>query len=229
MHPELQALAECLVKLLVVILLLCDLCEHLQALLHQILLDHPQDLVLLQGLTGDVKRQILGIHHALHEVQPFRHQLLAVVHDEHATNIKFDVVAFLLSLEEVERRPARHKEQGPELQLPFHAEMLHSKVVLPIVGQGLVEASILFIRHVLRLAHPERFVLVKLFPFVGHLFDFLCFFLLLFLLFLLVDLLNLGFITFFLFLFGLTLIFTVRDFLLLALLHVELDGEADEL
>mmetsp|Transcript_67570 Transcript_67570/g.106357 ORF Transcript_67570/g.106357 Transcript_67570/m.106357 type:complete len:230 (-) Transcript_67570:654-1343(-) len=229
MHPELQALAECLVKLLVVILLLCDLCEHLQALLHQILLDHPQDLVLLQGLTGDVKRQILGIHHALHEVQPFRHQLLAVVHDEHATNIKFDVVAFLLSLEEVERRPARHKEQGPELQLPFHAEMLHSKVVLPIVGQGLVEACVLFICDVLRLPHPQRFVLVELFPLVGHFFNFFRLLFLLLLLLLLIHFLNLWFIAFFLLFLGLTFIFAVCDFLLFALLHIELDGEADEL
>ena len=46
-------------KGLVVVLLLRDLCEHLEALLHKVLLNHSQDLVLLKGLTGDVQRQIL--------------------------------------------------------------------------------------------------------------------------------------------------------------------------
>merc|ERR1739846_173953 len=50
-HAELQALAELLVKLLVIVLLLSDLRKHLQALFDQILLDHTQDLVLLKCLA----------------------------------------------------------------------------------------------------------------------------------------------------------------------------------
>ena len=46
-------------KGLVVVLLLRDLCEHLEALLDKVLLDDSQDLVLLKGLPGDVQRQIL--------------------------------------------------------------------------------------------------------------------------------------------------------------------------
>ena len=130
MDAQLEALAELLVELLVVVLLLGDLCEHLEALLHEILLDDSQDLVLLQGLAGDVQRQILRVHHALHEVQPLRHQLLAVVHDEDAAHVQLDVVALLLGLEEVEGRPAGNEQQGPELQLALDAEVLHSEVVL---------------------------------------------------------------------------------------------------
>ena len=83
---------------LVVVLLLSNLCEHLEALLDQVLLDDAQDLVLLQGLAGDVQRQILRIHHALHEVQPLGHELLAVVHDEDSSHVELDVVPLQQSL-----------------------------------------------------------------------------------------------------------------------------------
>lgn len=112
---QLQVLAECLVKLGVVVLVLGNLSEHLQALLHDVLLDHLwvviewvreeqsdyflllelqcnatvsrdtsetvhlktaadaeslfsylQNLVLLQGLTGDVEGQVLAVHDTLH-------------------------------------------------------------------------------------------------------------------------------------------------------------------
>eukprot|EP00438_Fugacium_kawagutii_P005795 Skav203224 [mRNA] locus=scaffold2292:243446:246351:- [translate_table: standard] len=167
MHPKLQALAEGLVEFLVVILLLCNLCKHLQALLDQVLLDHSQDLVLLQGLARDVQRKILRIHNSLHEVQPFWHKLLAVIHDEHAANVELDVVSFLFGLKKIEGRPARHKKQGTELKLTLHAEMLHCKVILPVVGQGLVE--------VFRLAHPQGLVLVELLPLMRDFFNFLRF------------------------------------------------------
>mmetsp|Transcript_36757 Transcript_36757/g.79203 ORF Transcript_36757/g.79203 Transcript_36757/m.79203 type:complete len:528 (+) Transcript_36757:116-1699(+) len=229
MHPELQALAECLVELLVIILLLCNLREHLQAFLDKVLLDHSQDLVLLQGLARDVQRKILRIHNALHKVQPFWHELLAVIHDEDAADIQLDVVPLLLGLEEIKGCPARDKKQGTELKLTLHAEMLHREVVLPVVGQGLVEARVLFICHVLRLAHPQRLVLVQLLPFVGHFLNFFGLLFLLLLLLLLINLFNFGLISFFLLLSLLTFILTVSDLLLLALLHIELNGEANEL
>eukprot|EP00438_Fugacium_kawagutii_P009907 Skav216400 [mRNA] locus=scaffold457:302405:305241:- [translate_table: standard] len=187
MHPKLQALAKGLVEFLVVILLLSNLCKHLQALLDEVLLDHSQDLVLLQGLARDVQRKILRIHNTLHEVQPFWHELLAVIHDEHTANVELDVVSLLFGLKKIKGRPARHKKQGTELKLTLHAEMLHCKVILPVVGQGLVEASILFVRHIFRLAHPQRFVLVELLPLMRDFFHFFRFFLLLFLLLLLID------------------------------------------
>mmetsp|Transcript_50154 Transcript_50154/g.82618 ORF Transcript_50154/g.82618 Transcript_50154/m.82618 type:complete len:468 (+) Transcript_50154:273-1676(+) len=229
MHPELQALAERLVKLLVIILLLCNLREHLQALLHKVLLNHSQDLVLLQGLARDVQGKVLRIHNTFHEVQPLWHELLAVIHDEDTADVKLDVVPLLLGLEEIKRRPARDKKQGAEFKLALNAEMFHCEVVLPVVGQGLVEACVLFICDVLRLPHPQRFVLVELFPLVGHFFNFFRLLFLLLLLLLLIHFLNLWFIAFFLLFLGLTFIFAVCDFLLFALLHVELDGEADEL
>mmetsp|Transcript_45227 Transcript_45227/g.81352 ORF Transcript_45227/g.81352 Transcript_45227/m.81352 type:complete len:444 (+) Transcript_45227:1069-2400(+) len=228
MDTQLQALAELLIELLVVVLLLGNLSEHLQALLHQVLLDHPQDLVLLKSLSGDVQRQVLRVHHALHHVQPLRHQLIAVVHDEDSAHVELDVVPLLFGLEEVKRRTARHEEQCPELQLTLNAEVLHCQVVLPVVGQGLVERGVLLVGHILRLAHPERLVLVQLLPLVAHLLHLLCLLFLLLLLLFLIHFLDLGLITLLLLLLLLFLL-RVSHLLLLGLLHIQLDGEADEL
>eukprot|EP00438_Fugacium_kawagutii_P014462 Skav223509 [mRNA] locus=scaffold1160:207113:215164:+ [translate_table: standard] len=176
MHPKLQALAKSLVELLVVVLLFCNFRKHLEALLDKVLLDHSEDLVLLQGLTRDVQGKILGIHNTFHKVQPFWHELFAVIHDEHAANVEFDVVSFFLGLEEIKGCPARHEKQGPELKLTLDAEMFHCKVVLPVIRQRLVEGL----------------VLVELFPLMRDFFDLLGLLFLLFLLLLLVNFLDLG-------------------------------------
>merc|ERR1712066_607771 len=131
---ELQALAELLVELLVVVLLLGDLSEHLQALLHEVLLDHAENLVLLEGLTRDVQGQVLRVDDALDHVQPLGHELLAVVHDEDTAHVQLDVVALLLALEQVEGRAPRHEQESAELELALNAEVLHGKVVLPLVA-----------------------------------------------------------------------------------------------
>jgi hypothetical protein len=52
---ELEFLPKDFVKLGVVVLVLGDLVEHLDALLDDVLLDHLQDLVLLQHLARDVQ------------------------------------------------------------------------------------------------------------------------------------------------------------------------------
>ena len=68
------------IPLLVVFLLLLEaLGEHNRALLHHVLLDHPQDVHLLERLAGEVEGQVLRVDDAGGEVQPFRHQLVAVV------------------------------------------------------------------------------------------------------------------------------------------------------
>lgn len=64
----LNVLAELLVELLVVLLVLGDLLEQLEALLDEILADHLEDLVLLEGLTRNVQWQILAVDDTLDEV-----------------------------------------------------------------------------------------------------------------------------------------------------------------
>merc|ERR1719197_1795174 len=81
---ELDVLAKLLVELLEVLRVLLDLAEELDALLDNVLLDNLKDLVLLERLTRDVKRQILRIDNALDKGEPLGDEVLAVVHNEDA-------------------------------------------------------------------------------------------------------------------------------------------------
>merc|ERR1719390_119530 len=128
MDTKLDALAELLVELFVVVLLLGNFRKHLEAFLDQILLDDAKNLVLLKGLTRDVQWQILGVDDPLDEVEPLWHELITVIHDEDTAHIQLDVVALLLGLEEIEWCTARNEQQGAELELTFNAEVLDSEV-----------------------------------------------------------------------------------------------------
>merc|ERR1719424_2423 len=158
----------------------------------------------------------------LDEAQPLWDKLLAIVHDEHATDIELDVVALLLAFEGVEWRAAWGEEKCLELELTLNGEVLHGEVVLPVVRQGLVESSVLLVGDLLGLAHPQWLVLVQLFPIVGDL--------LLLLLLGFVNLLDLRLVTLLtLFLLLLLVLLRVSHLLLVGLLDVELDRETDEL
>lgn len=76
---QLEVLGERVVELGVVVLVLGDLGEQLEALLDQVLADDLEDLVLLQGLARDVEREVLGVDDAADEAEPLRDQFLAVV------------------------------------------------------------------------------------------------------------------------------------------------------
>jgi hypothetical protein len=107
---ELDVLAERLVELGEVVLVLGDVLEHLDGLLDEVLADDLEDLVLLEGLTGDVEGEVLRVDDTLDEVEVLGDEVLAVVHDKDATNVELDVVALLLGLEEVEGSTERTNE-----------------------------------------------------------------------------------------------------------------------
>jgi len=117
---KLHVFAELLIELVLVFLVLCDFGEHLQTLLDQVLFDDLEDFVLLQVLPRDVQGEVLGVNHALDEVEPLGDEVLTVVHDENAADLQLDVAALLFGLEQVERGSLRHEKQGLELQLAFH-------------------------------------------------------------------------------------------------------------
>ena len=100
MNTQLQVLAESLIKLLEVVLVLGNLAEQVHALLDDVLADDFENFVLLEGLTRDVKGEILGVDDALDEVEVFGDDVLAIVHGEDTVNVKLNVVA--LAFEEVE-------------------------------------------------------------------------------------------------------------------------------
>ena len=106
--------------------------------------------------------------------------------------------------------------------------MLHREVLLPVVGEGLVEGRILILGDVLSLSHPDGLGLVKSLELVG---DFL-YLLLLLVLRLLLIFFDLGLIFLLVSLVVVFLIFLIirlGDFLILRFLDEELNGETDEL
>jgi hypothetical protein len=100
---ELEVLAEGLVELAKVVLVLRNLSDKIKSLLHDVLADDLQDLVLLKGFTGDIERKILRVNDTLHKVEVLGNEILAVIHNEDTADIELDVVALLLGFEEIER------------------------------------------------------------------------------------------------------------------------------
>ena len=56
----------------------------------------------------------------------------------------------------VERRVARHKELGTEIQLAFHADMHHGLVELPVIGQRMVGGGVLLMPFLALLTSTEK-------------------------------------------------------------------------
>jgi len=233
---QLQVLAELLVELLVVLLVLGDFLEQLHGLLDDVLADDLEDLRLLQHLSGDVQWQVLGVDNTTDEVEVLGHELLAVLHDEHTAHVQLDRVLLLLVLEEIERGALWHEQQRSELQLALDREVLDGQMVLPVVGERLVEVGVLGLRDVLWVAGPQGLCLVELLLLAVLLLDLLCLLGLLLALFVLIDLLDLWLLLLFalLLLLGLLvllwlLLLVVADLLLALLLAHKLDRVADEL
>ena len=142
-YAELDVLAESSVKLLKLITILRDLIKHLKSLLDKVPLDDLHDLVLLESLTRQVERKILRVDDTLDESEPLWDQVSAVISDENTANVEFNVVLGPLGLEEIERSTLWNEEDSAELKLTLNGEVLDCKMILPIVGQGLVKRGIL--------------------------------------------------------------------------------------
>lgn len=170
---ELQVLGELLVEGLVVLGVLGDLSDHLDALSGDVLLDHLQESVVLELFTGDVEGEVLGVDNSSDEGQPLGDELVGGVHDENSSDVELEVALLLLLLEEVEGGSLGHEEKGLELNLAFNGHLLDGKVVLPVVGETLVEGGILLGGHVLGLSGPDRLVLVESLVLVRNFLDLL--------------------------------------------------------
>lgn len=190
---KLDVLAESLVELGKVVLVLSNLGEQVHALFNEVLANDLQDLVLLEGFTGNVEGEILRVDDTLDEVEVLGNEILTVVHDEDTADVKLDVVALLLCLEEIEGSPwfdtsARFQRTGVggykplwneddrlELELTLNGEVLDGKVLFPVVGQALVKGAVLVRSDILRVPRPEGLGLVELLVLDGDLFDLLRF------------------------------------------------------
>merc|ERR1711871_232086 len=175
---------------------------------------------------GDVERKILQVHDSFNKREPLWHEVLAVVHDENTAHVQLDVVVLLaLALEHVERSAFRHEEHCAELEATLDREMLDLKVLLPVVGHGLVKCGVLSMLNLRWVAHPERLLRVELLPLGLDILDLLG--LLWLVLLALVDFLNFGLVVTLLIVIIVRLI--ICDLLLLGLFSPKVDGVVDEL
>jgi hypothetical protein len=150
----------------------------------------------LQSLSRDVKGEIFRVDNTLDEVEVLGNDVFAIVHDENAAHVEFDVIALLLRLEEVEGSALRDEEDSLEFELTFNRKVLDSKVIFPVVGKTFVERAVLLACDVRWVACPDRLRLVELFVRDLLLLDLLGFLLLL--VFILFDFLDLGLLALFL-------------------------------
>jgi hypothetical protein len=112
-------------------------------------------------ISFQIKRDISTKQKKHTKVEPFGNKVLAVVGNEHTANVELDVVALLAALEHVEGRAAGNKEDSAEFELTLDREVLDGKMVLPVVGNGLVEASVLLVGDLVGVAGPDGLGLVK--------------------------------------------------------------------
>ena len=171
MDAQLQILRKLLIKLLVILSIFCQLSKQLEASLDEVLANNLQDLALLEGFTRNVKRQIFGIDNTLHEIEVLWDKLFAVFHDEHTSHIQLDVILDLSVLEQIKGSSLRHKQKGAELELSFNREVLYGEMLLPIVGKGLVELTVLILGYIARVTGPDRFCFVELLDILVLFFD----------------------------------------------------------
>merc|ERR1711976_215313 len=185
------------------------------------------------SISGDVKREILGVNNTLDKVEILWDKLLTVVHDEHSSDIELDVVLALLVLKQVKRSSLGDEKKSSELKLTLNREVFDSKVLLPVIGQRFVELSILISRDVIRRPGPDWLGLVQLFILRVLLLDgllFLLIFVFLVGILILSDILNLWFILLSLLSFLLLILsLIITDLLFSLLLDQESDGVTNEL
>ena len=208
MNTELDVLAEGFIELGEVVLILSNLADEVEGLFDKVFADNLEDLILLESLTRDIEGKVFRVDNTLDEVEVLGDEILAVVHDEDATDVKLDVVALLLGLEKIEggtadmnetehpiklkyqNLPLGDEKNGLEFELTLDGEVLDSEVVFPIIGQTLVERAVFFGCDVRGIASPNRLGLVEFLESGLGLLD--LFGLLLLLLLVLINLLDLG-------------------------------------
>lgn len=116
---ELEVLAELFVEFLEVFSILRDFLEELKAFLGDVLLDNLKNLVVLEILSGDVKRKILGVNNTSDEAKIFGDQLIAVIHNEDSSNVQLNVVFLLLGLEHIKGSSLGDEDDRLELKTAF--------------------------------------------------------------------------------------------------------------
>ena len=125
--------------------------------------------------------KVLGVDDASDEVKVFRNDVLAVIHKEVASDIKFDVVALLLGLEKIQghavtKKSAHIKSVYAENNSPLGNVQDGLKLELTLDGHDgkmlLPERAILLGRNILGISSPEGLGLVKVSSLTFFIFSF---------------------------------------------------------
>ena len=100
-------------------------------LLFKVLRNDLEQMILLQGFTGDVQRQVGGIHQPLDKAEIVGQQIGAFVHDQHAVGIKLQTLFKLLGVIVI-RRVRRDIQQRivADLTLGFGMDRVQRRLVV---------------------------------------------------------------------------------------------------
>ena len=119
MHTKLDVLGELFIELLPAVLIFSKFFHQVHAFLDQVLSDDLKNLVLLEHFSGNVQWEIFGVNNTLDEVEIFRDEFFAVVHDKNSSDIKLDVVLGFLVFEQIEGSSFWDEKKGTEFKLSF--------------------------------------------------------------------------------------------------------------
>uniref|UniRef100_A0A2M3ZY44 Secreted protein n=1 Tax=Anopheles triannulatus TaxID=58253 RepID=A0A2M3ZY44_9DIPT len=156
------------------VLLLVDLLQHIERLPDQLLLDHLDELVLLERLTRHVQWQIVRIDDTADEAQIVGHHVVELVRNEHTAHVQLDVVRLRAVLVEALRwLHLRHIQQRLERDLALGNEVRLRQRIGRVLGEALVELVVLLRRDLADLARPDRFAVVHDLPVPDRLLDLL--------------------------------------------------------
>ncbi len=162
--PFLHHLAEHVPEFLVVLGLLGGKgVQHVEHALGQRAAHRVHRRALLQDLARDVERQVVGVHHALHEAQVHRQELFRLVHDERALDVELEA-ARRVAVPQVEGRVRGDVQQRVVLVLAFDTVVAPGQRVLEVVRDVLVELAVFLVADLGLRARPQRRGLVDRLP-----------------------------------------------------------------
>ncbi len=137
--------------------------QHLQDAFGQSATQITRYRAVLQDFTGDVQRQVIRINQAAHETQIVRHELLGIVHNEHALYVQLQTM-FVIAVPQIPRRLRRDIQQAGVLLLTFHAVVAPGQRIGEIMRDVLVKLVVLVVFNFRLVTGPQRLGLVDFLP-----------------------------------------------------------------
>ena len=111
--------------------------------------------VLLQRLARDVERHVGGIHDAADKVVVVGQQVVALLHNQNVGAVERQALLVILAVQ-IERRAARHKQQGVVLERALGMEADGARWIVKVVERGLVELVIVLLLNIGAVLLPDR-------------------------------------------------------------------------